>query len=132
MVDCVSIQPGETIYDGAAGSCGFLIEAFEDIKENYKGKLSTEQWRFLHEDALFGNEKTPLAYIMGMMNMILHGIESPNLFKKNTLTVNIRDFQESDRYNIILANPPFGGKEKAQIQQNFHIVEIRIYADQVF
>jgi type I restriction enzyme M protein len=121
MVDCVSIKPGETIYDGAAGSCGFLIEAFEDIKENYKGKLSTEQWRFLHEDALFGNEKTPLAYIMGMMNMILHGIESPNLFKKNTLTVNIRDFQESDRYNIILANPPFGGKEKAQIQQNFPI-----------
>ena len=75
----------------------------------------------MHEDALFGNEKTPLAYIMGMMNMILHGIESPNLFKKNTLTVNIRDFQESDRYNVILANPPFGGKEKAQIQQNFPI-----------
>ncbi len=75
----------------------------------------------LHEDALFGNEKTPLAYIMGMMNMILHGIESPNLFKKNTLTVNIRDFQESDRYNVILANPPFGGKEKSQIQQNFPI-----------
>jgi len=75
----------------------------------------------VHEDALFGNEKTPLAYIMGMMNMILHGIESPNLFKKNTLTVNIRDFQESDRYNVILANPPFGGKEKAQIQQNFPI-----------
>jgi type I restriction enzyme M protein len=58
---------------------------------------------------------------MGMMNMILHGIESPNLFKRNTLTVNIRDFQESDRYNIILANPPFGGKEKSQIQQNFPI-----------
>jgi type I restriction enzyme M protein len=121
MVDCVDIQPGESIYDGAAGSCGFLIEAFDDIKENYSGKLSTEQWRFLHEDTFFGNEKTPLAYIMGMMNMILHGIESPNLFKRNTLTQNIRDYQESDRYNIILANPPFGGKEKPQIQQNFPI-----------
>ena len=121
MVDCVNIRPGETIYDGAAGSCGFLIEAFEDIKEGYKGKLNTEQWRFLHEDSLFGNEKTPLAYIMGMMNMILHGIESPNLFKKNTLTENIRDIQEKDRYDVILANPPFGGKEKPQIQQNFPI-----------
>lgn len=121
MVDCVDIQPNETIYDGAAGSCGFLIEAFEHIKEEYKGKLNTEQWNFLHEDTFFGNEKTPLAYIMGMMNMILHGIESPNLFKQNTLTQNIRDYQESDRYNIILANPPFGGKEKAQIQQNFPI-----------
>tara|TARA_R110002012_G_scaffold321828_1_gene551664 strand:- start:17884 stop:18603 length:720 start_codon:yes stop_codon:yes gene_type:complete len=58
---------------------------------------------------------------MGMMNMILHGIESPNLFRGNTLTQNIRDIQEKDRYNIILANPPFGGKEKDQIQQNFPI-----------
>ena len=58
---------------------------------------------------------------MGMMNMILHGIESPNLFRGNTLTQNIRDIQEKDRYDIILANPPFGGKEKSQIQQNFPI-----------
>ncbi|MDQ1769365.1 N-6 DNA methylase [Labilibaculum sp. A4] len=121
MINCLDIQPGESIYDGAAGSCGFLIEAFEHIKEKYNGKLSTEQWRFLHEDTFYGNEKTPLAYIMGMMNMILHGIESPNLYKQNTLTANIRDIQEKDRYNIILANPPFGGKEKPQIQQNFPI-----------
>jgi len=58
---------------------------------------------------------------MGMMNMILHGIESPNLYRQNTLTQNIRDIQEKDRYDIILANPPFGGKEKSQIQQNFPI-----------
>ncbi len=121
MVECVDPKPGENGYDGAAGSCGFLIEAFEYVKEKYKGKLSTEQWRFLHEDTFFGNEKTPLAYIMGMMNMILHGIESPNLYKQNTLTVNIRDIQEKDRYKFILANPPFGGKEKPQIQQNFPI-----------
>ncbi|MBF4249136.1 SAM-dependent DNA methyltransferase, partial [Vibrio anguillarum] len=72
-------------------------------------------------DAYWGFEKTSLAYVMGMMNMILHGIESPNLFRGNTLTQNIRDIQEKDRYDIILANPPFGGKEKDQIQQNFPI-----------
>jgi type I restriction enzyme M protein len=121
MVECVQPKPGETIYDGAAGSCGFLIQSFDFIKNKYQDKLSTEQWNFLHEDTLFGNEKTPLAYIMGMMNMILHGIESPNLFKQNTLTYNIRDIQEKDRYDAILANPPFGGKEKSQIQQNFPI-----------
>jgi len=55
------------------------------------------------------------------MNMILHGIENPNINKKNTLTDNIRDFEEKDRYNIIIANPPFGGKEKDQIQSNFLI-----------
>jgi type I restriction enzyme M protein len=109
------------VYDGAAGSCGFLIEAFEYVKQKYQGKLSTQQWKFLHEDTFFGNEKTPLAYIMGMMNMILHGIESPNLYKQNTLTANIRDIQEKDRYDVIIANPPFGGKEKPQIQQNFPI-----------
>ena len=58
---------------------------------------------------------------MGMMNMILHGIESPNVFKGNTLTQNIRDYQEKDRHDVILANPPFGGKEKKQIQQNFPV-----------
>ena len=53
--------------------------------------------------------------------MILHGIESPNIYKQNSLTQNIRDIQEKDRYDIILANPPFGGKEKEQVQQNFPV-----------
>ncbi|MBD3305386.1 N-6 DNA methylase [candidate division KSB3 bacterium] len=121
MVECVAPEPGHTIYDGAAGSCGFLIQAYDYLLTRYKQSLSTEQLRFLQEETLFGNEKTPLAYIMGVMNMILHGIESPNVYKQNTLTFNIRDIQEKDRYDIILANPPFGGKEKKQIQQNFPI-----------
>lgn len=121
VIEAIQPAPGQTIYDGAAGSCGFLIEAFEFIKNKCRNKLSTKQWQTLHEDTFFGNEKTPLAYIMGVMNMILHGIESPNLYKQNTLTNNIRDIQEKDRYDIIVANPPFGGKEKPQIQQNFPI-----------
>ncbi len=120
MVQAIDPKAGQTIYDAAAGSCGFLVEAFEHLKSKKK-KLSTEQWDFIQRDTFFGYEKTSLAYVMGMMNMILHGIESPNLFRGNTLTQNIRDIQEKDRYNIILANPPFGGKEKSQIQQNFPI-----------
>mgnify|MGYP000246904054 CR=1 FL=1 len=120
MVKAISPEPGDTIYDAAAGSCGFLVEAFDHLKSQ-KSELSTEQWDFIQRDTFFGFEKTSLAYVMGMMNMILHGIESPNLFRGNTLTQNIRDIQEKDRYNIILANPPFGGKEKSQIQQNFPI-----------
>ncbi len=120
LVKVVNPQPGQTIYDAAAGSCGFLVEAFEHLKRQRK-KLSTTQWEYIQQDTFFGFEKTSLAYVMGMMNMILHGIESPNLFRKNTLTQNIRDIQEKDRFDIILANPPFGGKEKAQIQQNFPI-----------
>ncbi len=120
MVKVLDPRPGQTIYDAAAGSCGFLVEAFDHLKAN-KSQLTTEQWDFIQQNTFFGFEKTSLAYVMGMMNMILHGIESPNLFRGNTLTQNIRDIQEKDRYDIILANPPFGGKEKSQIQQNFPI-----------
>jgi len=120
IVQVINPQAGQRVYDAAAGSCGFLIEAFEHLKAN-RHSLSTEQWEFIQKDTFFGFEKTSLAYVMGMMNMILHGIESPNLYRQNTLTQNIRDIQEKDRYDIILANPPFGGKEKSQIQQNFPI-----------
>jgi len=120
IVNVINPQPGQSIYDAAAGSCGFLVQAFEHLKAQ-KDKLNTDQWDFIQRDTFFGFEKTSLAYVMGMMNMILHGIESPNLYRGNTLTQNIRDIQEKDRYDIILANPPFGGKEKPQIQQNFPI-----------
>jgi len=69
----------------------------------------------------FGKEKKSLAYIIGIMNMILHGIEAPSIRHMNTLSENIADFQEKDRFDIVLANPPFGGKERAEVQQNFPI-----------
>ncbi len=120
IVKVIDPQPGQTVYDAAAGSCGFLIEAFEHLKQNRR-QLTTAQWDRIQQHTYYGYEKTTLAYVMGMMNMILHGIESPNLYRQNTLTQNIRDIQEKDRYDIILANPPFGGKEKAQIQRNFPV-----------
>ena len=119
MVKVIDPQPGQSVYD-AAGSCGFLIEAFEHLKA-MRQQLTTRQWDEIQQQTFYGYEKTTLAYVMGMMNMILHGIESPKLYRQNTLTQNIRDIQEKDRYDLIPANPPFGGKEKAQIQQNFPI-----------
>jgi type I restriction enzyme M protein len=119
MVEALKPRVGQTVYDGATGSGGFLIQAYEYMR-NQKG-IKTKDWNFLQEKTFYGNEKTPLAYVMGVMNMILHGIESPNVYHRNTLTVDIRTLQESDRYDVILANPPFGGKEKAQMQQNFPI-----------
>lgn len=124
MVKALNPKPLDKIYDAAAGSCGFLVEAFEynkpkEFKKRTGRELTSEEYDFQRVDAYWGFEKTSLAYVMGMMNMILHGIESPNLFRGNTLTQNIREIQEKDRYDIILANPPFGGKEKEQIQLNF-------------
>ena len=120
MVEVVAPSVKDTIYDGAVGSAGFLIEAYDFVMQK-KHEYSTNQLRHIKENMFFGNEKTPLAYVMGVMNLILHGIESPNIYKQNTLTQNIRDFQEKDRYSVILANPPFGGKEKSTVQQNFLI-----------
>jgi type I restriction enzyme M protein len=119
IVKVVAPKIGETIYDGAVGSAGFLCESFEYLKR--KPDLSTREARFLQEKTFYGKEKKSLAYIIGIMNMILHGIDAPNILHTNTLTENLSDIQEKDRYNIVLANPPFGGKERAEVQQNFPI-----------
>jgi type I restriction enzyme M protein len=115
------IQPtiGEKIYDGACGSGGFLCESFDFLRA--KKGLSTKDAKTLQEKTFFGKEKKSLAYVIGIMNMILHGIEAPNIVHTNTLTENLADVQERDRFDIILANPPFGGGERKEIQQNFPI-----------
>ena len=118
MVDSVDPKIGQTIYDPATWSCGFLIEAFNYMNAQDKNDKELE---FLKKNTFFGNEKTGLAYIMWVMNLILHGISNPNITKRNTLTADIRQIQEKDRYDVILANPPFGWKEKDIIQQNFPI-----------
>ncbi|MFA7273419.1 MAG: N-6 DNA methylase [Crocinitomicaceae bacterium] len=119
IVKIVNPQIGETVYDGAVGSAGFLVEAF-DYMRNSK-KLSTAEIEILQKKTFYGKEKKSLAYIIGIMNMILHGVEAPNIVHTNTLSENIADIQEKDRYNVVLANPPFGGKERAEVQENFPI-----------
>ena len=118
IVKVVAPEIGNKIYDGAVGSAGFLCEAFEYLKA---GKLTTKDAETLQKKTFYGKEKKSLAYIIGTMNMILHGIEAPNIVHTNTLTENISDIQEKDRYDVVLANPPFGGKERAEVQQNFPI-----------
>jgi type I restriction enzyme M protein len=117
------VQPtiGETIYDGALGSAGFLCEAFEYLKAAKKGKLTTKELTTLQTRTFYGKEKKSLAYVIGIMNMILHGIDAPNILHTNTLSENLADIQEKDRYDVVLANPPFGGKERVEVQQNFPI-----------
>jgi type I restriction enzyme M protein len=119
IVKVVAPEIGNTIYDGAVGSAGFLCEAFDYLKNSKT--LSTSDIITLQKKTFYGKEKKSLAYIIGIMNMILHGVEAPNIIHTNTLTENLADIQEKDRYDIILANPPFGGNERAEVQQNFPI-----------
>jgi len=118
IVKVVKPKIGEKVYDGAVGSAGFLCEAFNYLNHS---NLSTVDDKILQKKTFYGKEKKSLAYIIGIMNMIFHGISSPNIIHINTLAENIIDIQEKDRYDIVLANPPFGGKERAEVQQNFPI-----------
>jgi type I restriction enzyme M protein len=119
IVKVIAPEIGNKIYDGAVGSAGFLCEAFAYLQNSKK--LTTSDVETLQKRTFYGKEKKSLAYIIGTMNMIFHGIEAPNIIHTNTLAENLSDIQEKDRYDIILANPPFGGKERAEVQQNFPI-----------
>ena len=119
MVKVVKPSIGQRIYDGAVGSAGFLCEAFDYLSA--KPDLTTGDLKILQESTFYGKEKKSLAYVIAIMNMILHGIEAPNIIHTNTLTENLSDVQEKDRFDVVLANPPFGGKERKEVQQNFPI-----------
>jgi len=137
MVQVVQPRIGDRIYDGACGSAGFLCESFEYLKsgnanlqigglkdaiqENGVPRLTTKDLKTLQERTFYGKEKKSLAYVIAIMNMILHGIDAPNIIHTNTLTENLADIQEKDRFDVVLANPPFGGKERKEVQQNFPI-----------
>jgi type I restriction enzyme M protein len=119
IIKVVAPEIGQTIYDGAVGSAGFLCESFDYLMKSRK--LTTSDITTLQKKTFYGKEKASLAYIIGTMNMILHGVEAPNIVHTNTLSENLADIQEKDRYDVILGNPPFGGKERAEVQQNFPI-----------
>ena len=119
IIQVVRPKIGERIYDGAVGSAGFLCESFDYLKS--RPGLTTRDLETLQERTFFGKEKKSLAYVIGIMNMILHGIEAPNIVHTNTLSENLADIQEKDRFDVVLANPPFGGGERKEVQQNFPI-----------
>jgi len=98
---------------------GLLVEAFEYLRKAKSWPPAI--WLPCKRTPFTPKRKKSLAYIIGIMNMILHGIEAPNIVHTNTLAENISDIQEKDRFDVILANPPFGGKERKEVQQNFPI-----------
>ena len=120
IVQVVQPRLGERIYDGACGSAGFLCESYDYLQKTHP-KRTTAQDRTLQERTFYGKEKKSLAYVIAIMNMILHGIEAPNILHTNTLSENLADIQEKDRYDVVLANPPFGGRERKEVRHNFPI-----------
>lgn len=116
VVDLVDPQIGETVYDPACGTCGFLAQAYLKMRERER---TIADHRTLQEQTFVGQEKKPIPALLGLMNMVLHGVAAPRIQRRNTLEENIR--QVSDRYEVIMTNPPFGGTEDHHIQQNFPV-----------
>lgn len=118
MIQAVDPKLFKTVYDGAAGSAGFLTETYAYLR---KKVAKSSELKALKEDTFYGKNKKPEPYLLGTMNMILHGIESPNMIHANTLNEDTRAIQEKDRSDYILANPPFGGSERPEVQRNFKV-----------
>jgi type I restriction enzyme M protein len=116
IVEMIKPKIGEKVLDPACGTGGFLVEAYGYLKRQAK---TAEDWDALQYKSLYGIEKKPMPYLLGMMNLILHGIEIPNLRRTNTLTKALNEITEKDKYDVIITNPPFGGEEEKGIQDNF-------------
>lgn len=116
MVELTNPQLGETVLDPACGTGGFLVEAFQHLEKQCK---TVEDRKVLQERSIYGNEAKTLPYMLSQMNLLLHGLESPQIIKGNSLSQKLTDITERERVDVILTNPPFGGEEERGIQGNF-------------
>ncbi|MEO6718882.1 MAG: class I SAM-dependent DNA methyltransferase [Ferruginibacter sp.] len=116
MVEMLDPKIGETVLDPASGTGGFLVEAFEHLKKQAK---TVEQQEILQSKSIIGGEAKPLPYLLCQMNLLLHGLNYPNIDSRNSLRKPLRDIGDSERVQIILTNPPFGGEEEKGILNNF-------------
>jgi type I restriction enzyme M protein len=118
MVEVISPKLGEMVLDPACGTGGFLVESYYHLVKQCK---TVQDRKILQERSLFGQEAKPMPYMLSQMNLLLHGQEYPNISYGNSLAVKIQEIGDSDRVDIILTNPPFGGEEEAGIKSNFPV-----------
>ena len=110
-----SLKKKETVLDPASGTGGFLSESLDYMNKQAKTGAEKKQ---LYEKTLFGFEKKPLPYLLGMMNLMLHEIDDPNITKRNTLATPFSQITEKEKFDVIITNPPFGGQEESTIAKN--------------
>lgn len=116
MVEALNPRLGETILDPACGTGGFLVETFNHMGKQVK---TVEDRKMLQEQSIFGGEAKPLPYLLCQMNLLLHGLEAPQIDPENSLRFPLNEIGDRDRVDVILTNPPFGGEEERGILSNF-------------
>ena len=116
MVTVTDPRLGETMLDPASGTGGFIVETFNHLSKQVK---TVADRKVLQEKSLFGCEPKTLPYLLCQMNLLLHGLDAPQIDPGNSLRFKLTDIGERDRVDVILTNPPFGGEEEKGIQGNF-------------
>ncbi|MBZ0144626.1 MAG: type I restriction-modification system subunit M [Rhodocyclaceae bacterium] len=116
MVAVTDPRLGERVLDPASGTGGFLVESYNHLFAQVR---TTEGRKVLQEKSLFGCEPKPLPYLLCQMNLLLHGLDAPQIDPGNALRFKLTEIGEKDRVDVILTNPPFGGEEEKGIQSNF-------------
>ena len=115
MVKMIDPQLGETIADFACGTGGFLTSSLKVLEEQVK----TVEDREKYNQSVFGIEKKPLPYLLAITNMLIHDIDNPQIIHGNSLERNVREYKETEKFDIILMNPPYGGTESDVVKSNF-------------
>lgn len=108
-------QLGEKVADFACGTGGFLTS----ILKLLDGKVGSVEERQIYRDSIYGIEKKALPYMLCVTNMLLHDIDNPNIIHGNSFDINVRDYTEDDKFDVVIMNPPYGGSEKKVVQNNF-------------
>lgn len=117
MAKMLNPELGEKIADFACGTGGFLTSVLKVLDE----KVKTSEEREQYKNSIFGIEKKSLPYMLCATNMLLHDIDNPNIIHGNSFDRNVRDYAEDEKYDVIIMNPPYGGKEKKIVQNNFPV-----------
>lgn len=113
-----SLKKSEKVLDPACGTGGFLVESLESMMKDVGPKADLKK---LTNDTLYGIDKKPMPYLLGMMNMLLHEVDAPNIVRANTISKPLREISEKDQYEVIMTNPPFGGEEEEGLSSNLPV-----------
>lgn len=115
MIEMINPQLGETVADFAAGTAGFLTSTLKHLDN----QVESVEDRAAYRSSVYGIEKKPMPYLLGVTNLLLHDVDQPQFIHGNSLERNVRDFKDDEKFDVVVMNPPYGGAEQETVKANF-------------